>query len=82
MFKIFGLGCRGGSTYFIPPAFGDMPALFVFGQLLDFVSRIAKHAVEDAATSVLAVSVTLVGQPDHAIGQQNGLFQIVVAWFH
>lgn len=66
------------STAFIPPAFGDMLTLFVLGKLLDFVSRVPKHTVKDSATGILAVAVTLVCQLDHPLGQQDGLFDVVV----
>ena len=70
------------SARFIPPAFGDMVAFLRFGQLLDFVARVAKHAVKNAASGVLTVVVAIVGQFDHALGQQNDLSEMMVTRFH
>lgn len=70
------------SARFIPPAFGDVVAFLRFGQLFDFVARVAKHAVKNAASGVLTVVVAIVGQFDHALGQQNDLSEMVVTRFH
>ena len=67
---------------FIPPAFGDVVAFFRFGQLFDFVARVAKHAVKNAAAGILTVVVSIVGQFDHAFGQQDDLSEMVVTRFH
>jgi hypothetical protein len=66
----------------IPPALGNVVAFLRFGQLFDFVARVAKHAVKNAASGVLTVVVTIVGQLDHALGQQNDFSEMVVTRFH
>jgi hypothetical protein len=82
MLKIHHVDAGRASATFIPPAFGDMLELLRFGQLFDFIARVAKHAVKNAAAGVLTVFIAIVGQLDHSFGQSNGLSEIVITRFH
>jgi len=50
-----------------------MLELFRFGKLLDLVSRIAQHAVKNAAAGIFSVVVALVKKTNHTFSQRNGL---------
>ena len=82
MFRVQHVVADCASARFIPPAFGDVVEFLHFGQLLDLVARVAKHAIKNAASGVLAVVVAIVGQFDHAFSQQNDLSEMVVTRFH
>jgi hypothetical protein len=72
----------GSLRLFGPPTFADVLLTLLLSQFLDFVCGIPKQAVQDAATGVLPVGISLVGQKDHVIDQFQRFDDMLVTRSH